>query len=88
MNYSHRNGETEPPEVEGVYFVYLPNGVNTAISNMLFVEYDKDEDGFGYGWRFWQFGREFAIDLDEANELMQWWGPVTLPWEEIERVSD
>jgi hypothetical protein len=47
---------------------------------MLFVEHDEDEDGFGFGWRFWEFGEEFSTDLEDANELIQWWGPIVPPW--------
>jgi hypothetical protein len=65
--YSHRNGETEPPTEDGWYWVSSPPPVFRE-GTVLVVDgcvYDFQEDQF---------------TLDELAGV-QWWGPVTPPWE-------
>lgn len=65
--YSHRNGETEPPTIDEGYFwfhtddsVIQPHGMIHIFDGACF------EDG-----KMW----------DIAELTGRWWGPVTPPWE-------
>lgn len=80
--YSHRNGETEPPTVAGFYFVRHLAQWHDQEASIIYVEYDMDEDGFGAGWRTWRIGRDYESSFDELDKRLQWWGPIMPPWEE------
>lgn len=77
MTYSHRNGETEPPEVTGWYWVKQKSRpYNLRIRSLLYVVK----------------GRKTKIAMAVIDDVpaipvteikAQWWGPVTPPWDEV-----
>lgn len=73
MTYSHRNGETEPPTVEGYYW-YVEDDDTPGKHN--------DSAGVAYmlhgGDCVGTFGR-----VRHTSQLPgKWWGPVIPPWQE------
>lgn len=79
-SYSHRNGEKEPPTVEGGYFFL--GFYAGKIWNYFFL-YDGthwDAEGSDTVTRI---DDEWEIEFDKMDG--HWWGPVPLPWEGIEQ---
>jgi hypothetical protein len=70
QQYSHRNGETEPPTVEGWYFAKPRLGFVVAHQPLVFLAKKA------YGKVL------FVVDIDKpaADVRARWWGPVPLPW--------
>lgn len=68
MNYTHRNGETDAPTVDGAYwfdgFRTQPSGNRIHVMDIL-----KRIDG--------------VIERHDAPASWdgQWWGPIVAPWE-------
>lgn len=79
--YSHRNGEMDVPAVEGFYFVRHPQGWFNKWASMTFVEWNDGEDGSDPSWRVWRCGHDYELYLDQVDKRIQWYGPVTPPWE-------
>jgi hypothetical protein len=83
--YEHRNGETEKPTIEGLYFVKHIDGWYMPSSSVMYVE--KEEVGFegreGYKTFLivYRCGSDNHVTLDELDNRLQWWGPVVPPWE-------
>lgn len=82
--YSHRNGETEPPTIEGWYFLKQHGNAkwaaNPAHPLVLVMTMNHELE-------VWTWGKETPVKDIKAR----WWGPVTLPWDtagrEVERES-
>lgn len=74
--YTHRNGETEPPTIKGVWFWFMSDGdADISAMGMLFI-YPQGDD---------VAGTFDDVDGDTTciSELEgRWWGPVTPPWEQ------
>lgn len=75
MNYSHRNGETEPPTITGWYWLKQSRRSR---------QYKPDLSWLIFVWR----GTEkiWRVDGNKEHYLLetirgQWWGPVTMPWQ-------
>ncbi len=72
--FTHRNGESEPPTEEGVYWYACLTPMNKQgymISPPEIVEVNGDQASFiePYG-------------IEKTKELkVKWWGPITPPWE-------
>lgn len=73
--YAHRNGETEPPTIEGSFWFK---------GKLHHHDYSHDVAGLETISRHWRTtklfvdGEECAHYLEEAEG--QWWGPVVPPW--------
>lgn len=80
MTYSHRNGESELPTIEGYYWRRNePYSRHTPI-----VQVFRDLDSSrGEEARLFMLalGMVSEIELSAYGDEMQWWGPVTPPWE-------
>jgi hypothetical protein len=72
--YSHRNGETEPPTVEGRY--WFDGKVDGELYRGLTVAGSQYEDVriWPDTYMGWNALSDFAFEG-------QWWGPVTPPWD-------
>lgn len=79
--YSHRNGETEPPAKPGWYFVkkIQPENWTWTGLDMRYVDRISKNRKRRVAYRMDSIGKEY---LDDLCQPLQWWGPVTLPWEE------
>jgi hypothetical protein len=75
MEYEHRNGESEPPDIEGYYFfegrkLRHRKGVKLGV----FMRVWRNDDGVM---------RHYWMYPGTVDELIgRWWGPVTPPWRE------
>lgn len=67
--YTHRNGEADPPTIEGWYWVDSPSP-SPFQQGMILVM-----DGYAYDFQEEQF------PFDRLVAGLRWWGPVTPPWE-------
>lgn len=72
--YTHRNGETEPPTVEGKYWFRGSIGDVDLDAGITTVALDKTGRLMAWDFHFdmQQYMTEFAG---------QWWGPLVAPWE-------
>jgi len=73
--YSHRNGETEPPTVEGWY--WWSGTVVGAYAEKGLVNITVPRDSKIQIWPSWCDGWLGAEDMPG-----QWYGPVVAPWEQ------
>lgn len=85
--YSHRNGESEPPTIRGLYWFagqYLEEGETepTEYYRLYNVTVNVNRRGENKWWAFkWEsHPQDRARDTDALNG--RWWGPVILPWQE------
>ena len=74
--YSHRNGETEPPTIEGWYAMQHPQAWNWQGSTFVFVERNMD------GIDVYCTGQDDPIGYDQMDSRIRWYGPVVAPWEQ------
>lgn len=83
MSYSHRNGETDVPTVRGWYWVWVsaPYPVWPGVL-MRFVEDYVEDDVPLQRADAWRVDSICHQDLASLGDSLQWWGPVTPPWEE------
>jgi hypothetical protein len=83
MNYSHRNGETELPTIEGLYW-FREGNEGGSVVRVSWQEEIPDEDIFeGYPAHFevWVIGSEVDLTFSQLDDNTQWWGPLMPPWE-------
>jgi len=85
--YSHRNGETDLPEVAGLYFVHdliAQSGGVVHVSWQLAMPAIKKWGIAAVPAHFevWVIGSEVDTDLSTWPATTRWWGPLTFPWEE------
>jgi hypothetical protein len=78
--YSHRNGETEPPTQRGWYWVWVtaPYPVWPGVL-MRFVELYEGAD---YKPDAWGVDIICNQSLESIGDTLRWWGPVTPPWDD------
>jgi len=74
--YSHRNGETEPPTIEGWYAIQHPQAWNWQGSTFVFVERNMD------GIDVYCTGQDDPIGYDQMDSRIRWYGPIVAPWEQ------
>lgn len=78
--YSHRNGESEAPTVEGFY--WLREGSNDGgVVPVAWQREIRDEHGNVDIRADWIIPGEIDYYVDEIDDA-QWWGPVMPPWEQ------
>lgn len=71
--YSHRTGETEPPVIEGYYWLDGTLDNNTPFRGIVTVKaHDEHPLLYPVGYDGW-------FHPDELRG--QWWGPIVPPWE-------
>lgn len=79
MTYSHRNGETEPPTVEGWYWFWgkhigwVKRGDFPNRKDILHV------DSVG-NTRYWKRGTAYPRGMPVTDVVGKWWGPLPEPW--------
>lgn len=75
MIYSHRNGESEIPTVQGLYWV------KTSVQDSHFEYYgiEIDENGIWVNPGVDEY-IERAEQMAQRTRC-QWWGPIPTPWE-------
>lgn len=80
QTYSHRNGETEPPTVEGTYWFR---------GKIHHRDYAHDVAGLKVVSEHWRYeGHEhWLVESEECEDRLkdaegQWWGPVEAPWQD------
>lgn len=76
--YYHRNGETEPPTVNGWY--WFDGTIRDEDIYRGVVETCRFEVRGDVWFRYGIVGREW--DFPEEQMQGQWWGPVVPPWSE------
>ena len=74
--YTHRNGETEPPTIEGWYAIQHPQAWNWQGSTFVFVERNMD------GIDVYCTGQDDPIGYDQMDSRIRWYGPIVAPWEQ------
>lgn len=83
MTYLHRNGETEPPTVEGWYWVQTnaPYSVWQGVLMRYVSLYDDilDKPVTHIAYRIDSIGAE---TLEAIGHSLRWWGPVIPPWDD------
>lgn len=75
MSYSHRNGETEPPTMAGMFGFRHSAGKRGWIVDVVerhgkferVMDYMDDDD-------------DSTLSIEDFDG--QWWGPITGPWDE------
>lgn len=72
QQYSHRNGETEPPTTDG-YFWFKGTLQDETASGLVDVFTYQDRVDLA---PLWEHGNYPA-----ACFVGRWWGPVLMPWE-------
>jgi hypothetical protein len=78
MNYSHRNGETEPPTVPGWYWVQRVKPFIWGRVLKMDLYHDEDTE---YLYVEDDEGREFRLPDAFGNDS-RWWGPLMPPWDD------
>lgn len=89
LQYSHRNGENTPPTFRGLYWYlgeYTEEGETepTEYQRLYNVTENVNERGKNKWWAFrWEHHpQDRARDTDKLGG--RWWGPVILPWDEVD----
>jgi hypothetical protein len=78
LAYSHRNGESTPPTVEGLYWYCQDDGRGSIVEYNPQIE-ERFED-FASPYKVWSMASTIMF-LMSFDDNVQWWGPVTPPWE-------
>lgn len=73
MQYSHRNGESEPPTMAGHYW-FKGRRSRWKIQHLLWVVM-VDKHSYGV-----VVSSDMCIPVSEYEG--QWWGPIQPPWEQ------
>jgi hypothetical protein len=74
MTYTHRNGETEPPQVAGWYwFTGVFAGNERYVGSVTVAR--------SFAGNLCVIGSSESISLELQFWAGQWWGPIVPPWE-------
>lgn len=76
-SFSHRNGEAEPPTVEGFYWLHQ-DGLDGDVVHVVWqaeIRY-KGKVDIRAGWIISGERDHYVDELADA----QWWGPIVAPW--------
>jgi hypothetical protein len=79
QRYSHRNGESEPPSVSGVYWTYNEFGNYRELTQLAIMPTEDCQVRSLSLCGDWK-----TLVPERAKQLgVQWWGPVAPPWDEV-----